>query len=176
MYDMVSKQAGRRYFEDTLGRQFTRLRKCGVDTLTYIDTHKQLLSLVLPPTALDEVTAARGDWHQCAEAVAALMSSGALGKAIFHFAGMSALSSDFKEDIEKTLNILKSKPITMERIMEAKRLMANSVGAFKAISLTFRLHLITWRLTLHCMIICPISTWPRACHYTVRVYRLPGIP
>jgi len=144
MYDMVSKQAARRYFEDTLGRQFTRLRKCGVDTMTYIDTHRQLLGLVLPQKALDEVMAANGDWHSCAEAVANLMSSGALGKAIFHFAGMSAISSDFKEDIEKALEILKAKPITMERINETKLLMASCVGAFKAISPIARLHLITW--------------------------------
>jgi hypothetical protein len=176
MYGMVSKQAARAYFEDTLGRQCTRLRKCGVDTVTYIDTHRQLLGLVLPPKALDEVMAARGDWHECMEAVATLMSSGPLGKSIFHFAGAHALAADFRDDIEKTLTILRSKPITMDSIHEAKCLMASSVGMFKAIRLLSRLHIIAWPLTFHYMDFSPISTWPRAYHYMIIAYRSPGIP
>jgi hypothetical protein len=52
---MSCRQVGRPYFEDALSRQFTRLRKASVSLLTYIDTHYDLLSLVLDSQALDEV-------------------------------------------------------------------------------------------------------------------------
>ena len=96
-------QVARPYFEDTLGRQFNRLKKARVKTITYLDTHVDLLCLVLPSKPLHDAVAARGDWASCQDAIQLLLAAGPLGKDLFTFAGLSANAASFEKHIEDLL-------------------------------------------------------------------------
>lgn len=128
---MLPIKVARPYFEDTLARQFSRLRKAGVTTMTYVETHKDLLKLVLPPDALEDVIKAGGDWGKCGTAVSKLLDGSLLGKTIFHAAGAFALSADFQKDLDKILAQLETKGISAETITEAKVQLAEATDSFK---------------------------------------------
>jgi hypothetical protein len=129
-YDLA--QAGRPYFEDVLVRQYERLRKAGVGTITYLTTHLSLLELVLPATPLAEVIASNGDWKACGSAVAALLEAGSLGKAVFVFAAQHAMAGDFAREIQKHLDVLEADGITEESIHVCKCACATTTSAFRA--------------------------------------------
>ena len=96
-------QVARPYFEDTLGRQFNRLKKARVTTTTYLDTHSDLLCLVLPSQPLLDAVAARGDWTSCQDAIQTLLAAGPLGKALFTWAGLAANAASLEKHIEALL-------------------------------------------------------------------------
>jgi hypothetical protein len=130
---MQSKlEAARPYFDDTLSRQFARLKKAGVATITYLQTHSDLLLLVMPKAPLEKVLKAGGDWTKCSDSIAALLSVGNLGKTVFSFAGLHANAAAFAACIEIGLAKLETDGITTENIKIFKDAMAAKTEEYKA--------------------------------------------
>jgi hypothetical protein len=160
MYDLV--QAGRPYFEDVLVRQYERLRKAGVGTITYLNTHLALLELVLPEKPLKEVVAANGDWKACGAAVASLLEAGSLGKTIFVFAAQHAMAGDFAKEIAQHIEKLKMEGITEESIDRCKVACARTTSSFKA-----SYHKVLHLVAAVCLYVCSVSVVCRDSHVCV---------
>ena len=90
---------------------------------TYLDTHTDLLALVLPKEALLAAVATRGQWGLAQEAIQTLLASGPLVKTLFTFAGLSANSHSFQNDVENLLQILTKEKFTKIKIDEFRLLL-----------------------------------------------------
>ena len=99
--------------------------------ITYLDTHTDLLGLVLPKEALLAAVATRGEWGLAQEAIQTLLASGPLGKTLFTFAGLSANSHSFEKDIEMLLQILAKEKFTKIKIDEFKAAAAAKTNEFQ---------------------------------------------
>jgi hypothetical protein len=91
-----------------------------------------LLQLALPKDALNTVIAAQGDWAQCPDAIATLLSAGPLGKTIFSFAGLHANAAAFAKTIDDGLALLEKQGITADAIASFKETMAEKTEEYKA--------------------------------------------
>ena len=99
-------QAAAPYFDKVLSRQYTRLRKAGVQPWTWLQSHLQLCALVLPLAELEAVMAAKGEWSAVASEISILMSCGTLGGTIFTFAGLMVNAAQYRTKIEQLLDTL----------------------------------------------------------------------
>jgi hypothetical protein len=77
----------RMLFDASLARQFLRLKKAGVQVLTWLQNHMELASMLMDVADLNAVMGAKGSWSDVGPQVARLTSSGQLGVALFGFAG-----------------------------------------------------------------------------------------
>jgi len=161
-------EAARPYFDDTLSRQFARLKKAGVATITYLQTHSDLLQLVMPAAPLDAVLKASGDWSKVGDQVSQLLSCGNLGKTVFSFAGLHANAAAFAGCIEIALAKLADDGITAENIQIFKDTMSEKTEEYKAtcchalvdrLVCTFRMHIIfgLWYACRLCRVGCVSS-------------------
>ena len=101
--------------------------------ITYLDTHADLLALVLPKEALPAAVATWGGWGLAQEAIQTLLASGPLGKTPFTFAGLSANSHSFQSDIENLLQILTKEKFTKIKIDEFKAAAAAKTIEFQVL-------------------------------------------
>jgi hypothetical protein len=122
--------------DDCLGRQFARLKKVHVKTATYLETHSELLALVLPAAPLHAVVAAKGDWAAVHEEVQALLGAGPLGKALFTFAGLAANAASFALFVDSKLKDLVDEGFAPDKVVAFKAAVAEKVQEFKALLLT----------------------------------------
>ena len=129
---MPGREAIRRRLSDET-RQFNRLRKAQVKCTTYLDTHTDLLGLVLPKEALLAAVATRGEWGLAQEAIQTLLASGPLGKTLFTFAGFPANPHSFQNDIEKLLQILAKEKFTKIKVDEFKAAAAAKTSEFQVL-------------------------------------------
>ena len=120
------------HFDDCLSRQFNRLKKASVKTMTYLETHAELLSLVLPKGPLDAVISAQGDWGKASDHVEALLGSGPLGRALFTFAGLTANATSFQKAIDSMLDLVVQQSFSKEAIEHFKVEAAACTDQFKA--------------------------------------------
>jgi hypothetical protein len=116
-----------------LSRQFSRLKKAQVKTITYLDTHSDLLALVLPKEPLLAAVACRGEWGQASDAIQQLLASGPLGKSLFTFAGLAANSAAFAKDIEAMLDIVIAAGFDDSKINDFKAQAAKKTEEFQAV-------------------------------------------
>jgi hypothetical protein len=122
----------RPYFDECLTRQFNRLKKAGVKTTTYIETHLRLLTLVLPREPLEKVIQAKGDFSKVTEEVQELLSAGPLGKSLFSFAGLHANAAQYQKAIDGLLDELMASGVSNKSIEKFKEEAAARATAFKA--------------------------------------------
>ena len=121
------------YFDKVLSRQYTRLRKAGVQPWTWLQSHLQLCALVLPLAELQKVMDANGDWAAVASEISSLMACGTLGSTIFTFAGLLVNASQYKQRIEELLETLFNEgKVTEEAITQFKADAEEASTAFKA--------------------------------------------
>lgn len=134
-------QAAAPYFDKVLSRQYTRLRKAGVQPWTWLQSHLQLCALVLPLAELEAVMAAKGDWSAVASEISILMSCGTLGGTIFTFAGLMVNAAQYRTKIEQLLDTLfDDEDITEEGIAHFKTVAEEAALSFKAISSNIQPH------------------------------------
>ena len=122
------------YFDKVLGRQYTRLRKAGVQPWMWLQSHLRLCALVLPLSDLEKVMAARGDWAGVASEISSLMTCGTLGSTIFTFAGLMVNASQYKNKIEQLLDTLfLEESVTEAAIAKFKADAEEASTSFKAV-------------------------------------------
>lgn len=133
MMGLLIPQVARPYFDDTLTRQYNRLKKAQVKTITYLETHSDLLGLVLPRQPLLAAVACHGEWGLAKDAILELLATGPLGKALFTFAGLSANSGAFMKGIDGLLEKLATEGFTDDKINEFKKDAAALTTEFEAL-------------------------------------------
>ena len=121
------------YFDKVLSRQYTRLRKAGVQPWTWLSGHLQLCALVLPLAELERVMASKGDWAKVSSEISTLMASGNLGQTVFTFAGLLVNASQYKQQVEKMLDELFTQEVDAEAVRSFKKQAEEAAVSFKVL-------------------------------------------
>ena len=102
-------------------RQYHRLRKAGVKTPTWVETHLGIAGIVLPRDDLNAVVASGlHNWRQVSPQVARLTSASKLGAAVFGALAGKVNSYAFEQDIMKHVTELLETRLTTKDIDNSK--------------------------------------------------------
>ena len=120
------------YFDDMLCRQFSRMKKAGVNPKTWLANHVGLCKLVLPAVPLLAVVASAGRWHLVPMEVQQLMAHSALGKTIFNMAGLAVNAHAYKQKIAELLNEVVNENLSEKAIANFRHEAEAAAQVFKA--------------------------------------------
>jgi fumarate reductase subunit C len=74
---------------------------------TFVDLHRNTLSLILDMTLVDQLIAAKGSWLDMSKTLNAVVSSSRLGHHMFSFACEHVTAADVAKIIDESLLLLK---------------------------------------------------------------------
>lgn len=131
-YTCVCTQAAKVYFDDMLCRQFSRMKKAGVNPKTWLANHVGLCKLVLPAVPLLAVVASAGRWHLVPMEIQQLMAHSALGKTIFNMAGLAVNAHAYKQKITELLDQVVNESFSEKAVNKFKMEAEAAAEVFKA--------------------------------------------
>ena len=100
---------------DTLLTAYTKSRLQSEPPDTFINLHKSLALLVLPPTETEILLNCQKKYANFPDAVHAVVQSGDLGALLYSFAVADIVAKDVVELIEKSAVTLITAAVTMDR-------------------------------------------------------------
>lgn len=119
------------HFDISLSHQWGRMKKAGVGVLTWLGTHRELVTLLLDEADVDAVMSAKGSWTSVGPQVARLTSAGHLGKALFGFAGQLVNSSAFGDEVAALVKDFVAKPVSMDTLAVVRQNCESLVERYK---------------------------------------------
>ena len=121
------------YMDASLARQFLRLKMSGVKVPTWLASHLDLLSLLVPERDLQRVYQANGAWDLVADSIKNLMGSSLVGKTVFSFCSALVNAAHYKGLPEAMLNELKATNFDEQKISDYKTKTKEAADSFKAL-------------------------------------------
>jgi hypothetical protein len=93
-------------WDDVLTRQFTDLKRSGVSTQTFAETHFAMLTLLLSALDLRAVLDAQGDWLSARGPLSRLTSQWQVARTMFGFTRDELEIQQFTEGLQEALRVL----------------------------------------------------------------------
>ena len=100
--------------------------------MTWLNTCRGILAILVPIADLDSVLKAEGEWSIVSDEITRLMESSVAARTIFSFCGQLLSASNYKAKVEQYLGALDTKGITEASIAEFKTNAQSAATAFKA--------------------------------------------
>ena len=120
------------YMDASLARQFLRLKRSGVKVPTWLASHLDLLSLLVPERDLHRVYQANGAWDLVADSIKNLMDSSLVGKTVFSFCSALVNAAHYKSLLEGMLEEIKATNFDEQKILDYKIKAKEAADSFKA--------------------------------------------